>query len=152
MVNRERAVEAVSVRFFANTRLCSRQDAKNAKGMARMAEYEIGRSGVGVSLQIRVGDGPGLPETVYEAVLAHELGREGLSVERQVAILAGPHEAPGYPNCLPPPQIDRPISWHLGESLCLVCADKFCGGASRYRDCSAGSGARPYGLHGVAGR
>ena len=30
--------------------------------------------------------GPGLLETVYEVVLAHELKRRGLNVERQVAI------------------------------------------------------------------
>jgi len=51
-----------------------------------MTENEIGRRVVDGAVQIHRELGPGLLETVYEIVLAHELRRQGLQVERQVPI------------------------------------------------------------------
>jgi GxxExxY protein len=51
-----------------------------------MEEDEVGRVVVEVAVQIHRGIGPGLLETVYEVILAHELRRRRLQVERQVAI------------------------------------------------------------------
>ena len=51
-----------------------------------MTEDEIGAQVVDVAVQIHREIGPGLVETVYEAILAHELRRRGLRVERQVPI------------------------------------------------------------------
>jgi GxxExxY protein len=50
------------------------------------AEEEIGRLVVDAAVQIHREVGPGLLETVYEVVLAHELQRRGLRVERQIPI------------------------------------------------------------------
>lgn len=51
-----------------------------------MSENEIARIVVDSAYQIHKGLGPGLLESVYEAVLAFELIRLGLTVERQKAI------------------------------------------------------------------
>ena len=51
-----------------------------------MTENEIGRIVVDVAIAVHRALGPGLLETVYEAVLAYELSKRGLSVKRQVAI------------------------------------------------------------------
>ena len=51
-----------------------------------MGEEEIGREAVDSAMWIHRKFGPGLLETVYEAVLARELLKRGLQVERQVAI------------------------------------------------------------------
>ena len=51
-----------------------------------MEEDEIGRTVVEVAVQVHRAIGPGLLETVYEVILAHELRRRGLHVERQVPI------------------------------------------------------------------
>jgi len=51
-----------------------------------MSEDEVGKHVVDVAVQIHRELGPGLLETVYEAVLAHALGRRGLYVERQVPV------------------------------------------------------------------
>lgn len=51
-----------------------------------IAEEEIGRLVVDAAVQIHREVGPGLLETVYEVVLAHELQRRGLRVERQIPI------------------------------------------------------------------
>ena len=51
-----------------------------------MNENEIGTIVVTEAIHIHQSLGPGLLETVYEAILARRLGRRGLSVERQVAI------------------------------------------------------------------
>jgi len=66
--------------------LYSRQDAKNAKGMEGMTEDEIGKKVVDVAVQIHQEVGPGILETVYEVILAHELRCRGLRVDRQAAI------------------------------------------------------------------
>jgi len=51
-----------------------------------MTENEIGTIVVDAAVQVHRELGPGLLETVYEIVLAHELHERGLSVERQVPI------------------------------------------------------------------
>jgi GxxExxY protein len=51
-----------------------------------MIENEIGRLIVDAAVRIHRDVGPGLLETVYEVILAHELRRSGLRVERQVPI------------------------------------------------------------------
>ncbi len=51
-----------------------------------MNENEIGKILVDSAVNVHIGLGPGLLETVYEVVLAHELEQRGLSVSRQVPI------------------------------------------------------------------
>ncbi len=51
-----------------------------------MTEDEIGRAIVDVAVQIHREIVPGLLESVYEVLLAHELRQRGLRVERQVPI------------------------------------------------------------------
>lgn len=51
-----------------------------------MNENEIGKIVVDSAITIHRELGPGLLETVYEVILAHELERRGLSVDRQVSI------------------------------------------------------------------
>ena len=50
------------------------------------AENEIATIVVDACFQIHTGLGPGLLESVYEAVLARDLGRRGLRVNRQVSV------------------------------------------------------------------
>ena len=51
-----------------------------------MNENQIAKEVVDAAVKIHTKLGPGLLETVYEAVLARELERRGLRVERQVPI------------------------------------------------------------------
>lgn len=51
-----------------------------------MNENEIGMTVVDAALAVHRDLGPGLLESVYEAVLADELGARGLSVARQVLV------------------------------------------------------------------
>ncbi len=51
-----------------------------------MTENEIGTIIVDVSIAVHKSLGPGLLESVYEIVLAHELKLRGLKIERQVPI------------------------------------------------------------------
>lgn len=51
-----------------------------------MNENMIAKEIVDAAFQVHTRLGPGLLETVYEVVLAHELKKRGLSIERQVAI------------------------------------------------------------------
>lgn len=51
-----------------------------------MTENEIGKIVVDAAVKVHSALGPGLLESVYEAVLAKELERRGLSVVRQVAV------------------------------------------------------------------
>ncbi len=51
-----------------------------------MRENEVARIVVDVAFQIHTKLGPGLLESVYEAVMMHELQKRGLHVENQVAI------------------------------------------------------------------
>ncbi len=52
----------------------------------KMEENEIGKIVVDAAVKVHSALGPGLLESVYEAVLARELERRGLSVVRQVAV------------------------------------------------------------------
>lgn len=51
-----------------------------------MTENEVSRTIVDAALRVHVALGPGLLESVYEIVLAHELRSRGLRVQRQVSI------------------------------------------------------------------
>lgn len=51
-----------------------------------MTENELAKIVVHTSIAIHRETGPGLLESVYEAILARELAQQGLSVERQVGI------------------------------------------------------------------
>ena len=51
-----------------------------------MKENEIGKEVVDAAIAVHRELGPGLLESVYEVVLAHELSGRGLHVERQVPI------------------------------------------------------------------
>jgi len=51
-----------------------------------MTENEISRIVVDTALKIHKTLGPGLLESVYEVVLAHELRSRGLKVQRQVSV------------------------------------------------------------------
>ena len=51
-----------------------------------MTENEIGKIVVDSAITVHRELGPGLLETVYEVILAHELQQRGLRVERQVPI------------------------------------------------------------------
>jgi len=50
-----------------------------------MGENEIGKIVVGAAVKVHSTLGPGLLESVYEAVLTKELERRGPSVVRQIA-------------------------------------------------------------------
>ena len=51
-----------------------------------MTENEIGTMVVDAAVKVHMALGPGLLESVYEVVLAHELTKRGLCVDRQVPI------------------------------------------------------------------
>ena len=51
-----------------------------------MTENEIGKIVVDCAVRLHKEIGPGLLETVYEVLLAHELQQRGLKVERQVPV------------------------------------------------------------------
>ena len=51
-----------------------------------MVENEIGTCIVDLAVQIHRETGPGLLETVYETILAHQLRQRGFQVQRQVTI------------------------------------------------------------------
>ena len=51
-----------------------------------MTHNEIGTHVVDCAISLHTETGPGLFETVYEVVLAHDLQTRGLRVERQVPI------------------------------------------------------------------
>lgn len=51
-----------------------------------MTENEIGKCVIDSAILVHRETGPGLLETVYEIILAHQLREHGLQVERQVAV------------------------------------------------------------------
>ncbi|MBN1402164.1 MAG: GxxExxY protein [Anaerolineae bacterium] len=51
-----------------------------------MNENDIGRTVVDCAVRLHMALGPGLLESVYEVLLAHELQKAGLRVQRQVPI------------------------------------------------------------------
>ena len=59
-----------------------RKDAKEG----RLSENDVAKVVVDAAFKVHTALGPGLLESVYETVLAHELGARGLRVQRQVPI------------------------------------------------------------------
>jgi GxxExxY protein len=55
-------------------------------GLAELTENEIAKEIVDAACKIHQKLGPGLLESVYEIVLAHELRKRGLNVVRQVPV------------------------------------------------------------------
>ena len=53
---------------------------------AKLTENELSKIILDAASRIHSRTGPGLLETVYEVILAHELRKQGLRVERQVPI------------------------------------------------------------------
>ena len=51
-----------------------------------MTHNEISGSIIGAAIRIHRQLGPGLLESVYQAILAHELGKAGLDVRTEVAV------------------------------------------------------------------
>ncbi|MDQ6623227.1 MAG: GxxExxY protein, partial [Verrucomicrobiota bacterium] len=51
-----------------------------------MTENEIGKRVLDAAYKVHTSLGPGLLETVYEVILAHEIALAGLAVERQKPI------------------------------------------------------------------
>jgi len=64
----------------------SHEGHKGNKGPRRMAENEIAKQILDAAFVIHTKLGPGVFESVYEVVLAHELRKRGLAVERQKAM------------------------------------------------------------------
>jgi GxxExxY protein len=64
----------------------AREDAKNAKGPRMPDIEELVRLAIDCGFKIHKDLGPGLLESVYEAVLAACLTRKGLKVDRQTPI------------------------------------------------------------------
>ena len=57
-----------------------------ARKIKIMTENEISKIIVNASYKIHIRLGPGLLESVYEAILSHELTKQGLKIERQKPI------------------------------------------------------------------
>jgi len=55
--------------------------------MGNLTENEIAKIVVDAAYHVHQALGPGLLESVYEIILAHEIRKRGLTVERQVPIL-----------------------------------------------------------------
>ena len=64
----------------------SREGHEGNKGPRRMTENEIAKQILDAAFVIHTKLGPGVFESVYEMVLAHELRKRGLAVERQKAM------------------------------------------------------------------
>jgi GxxExxY protein len=73
-----------------------------------MTEKEIAKEIVDAAFKIHSKIGPGLLESVYEVLLAHELKHRGLQVERQ----------------LPVPIVYEGIQFEQGYQLDLLVGDK----------------------------
>ena len=64
----------------------TRQSRAKTPRRQEMTENEIGTIVVDAAIAVHKALGPGLLETVYEVVLAHELENRGLEVKRQIPI------------------------------------------------------------------
>lgn len=64
----------------------SRKDAKAQRFFLSIKENEIAREVVDAAFHVHSKMGPGLFESVYEVILAHELRKRGLTLERQVSV------------------------------------------------------------------
>ena len=56
------------------------------KSNSSLSENQISKIILDAAFKVHTRTGPGLLETVYEVVLAHELRKQGLHVERQVPV------------------------------------------------------------------
>jgi len=61
-------------------------ESRRGAGAQSGEENEIGTRIIEAAIRIHQALGPGLLESVYEVVLAHELGKMGLACERQVVV------------------------------------------------------------------
>ena len=71
---------------FAPSRLRVQNEGSREDAKARRDVEEVASLVVDVAFHLHRDLGPGLLETVYEAVLAHQLAQQGLKVERQKPI------------------------------------------------------------------
>lgn len=71
---------------FAPSRLSVQKNVSREDAKARRDVEEVASLVVDTAFHLHRDLGPGLLETVYEAVLAHQLGQQGLEVERQKTI------------------------------------------------------------------
>lgn len=62
------------------------EQSPNMNSNARPTENEISKIILDSAFRVHTRTGPGLLETVYEVILAHELRKQGLEVRRQVPI------------------------------------------------------------------
>ena len=76
------------VSTFQLTRSIGLTDAPKAprREERKMTENEIAKEVVDAAYKVHTSLGPGLLESVYEILLAHELKRRGLAVTRQVPV------------------------------------------------------------------
>jgi GxxExxY protein len=58
----------------------------NANSQANHTENQLSKFILDAAFRVHTKSGPGLFETVYEVILAHELRKQGLQVQRQVPI------------------------------------------------------------------
>ena len=58
----------------------------NANSQTNYTENELSKIILDAAFRVHTKTGPGLLETVYEVLLAHELRKQGIRVERQVPI------------------------------------------------------------------
>lgn len=58
----------------------------NANSQANHTENQLSKIILDAAFRVHTKTGPGLLETVYEVILAHELRKQGLQVQRQVPI------------------------------------------------------------------
>jgi GxxExxY protein len=80
--------EATDVKFD-KTRVDGKEPhakTQRRKGRRKMSENELAHTAVDIAFRIHNRLGPGLLESVYEAVLLYELRKRGLSAEKQVAV------------------------------------------------------------------
>ena len=69
-------------RAWSHAKTQRRKDAKEG----RLTENDVAKVVVDAAFEVHTALGPGLLESVYETVLAHELTARGLRVQRQVPI------------------------------------------------------------------
>lgn len=58
----------------------------NANSQTNLTENQLSKVILDAAFRVHTKTGPGLLETVYEVLLAHELRKQGLQVQRQVPI------------------------------------------------------------------
>jgi GxxExxY protein len=66
--------------------VCADRLTQRRKGAKRMTENEIAKEIVDAAVKVHKALGPGLLESVYERVLAHEIGKRGLDVRAHVPV------------------------------------------------------------------